>query len=88
MNYTKVQLERVCPKRHGVRLFWARATRLWKGYLRIASAIAGVIGGAMLVLQYFVVLPIFALFAKRAARREGEGFAPRTKHPSLTGQYG
>src|SRR5439155_19048946 len=33
MNYTHAQLKRVCPKEHGAKLFWARATRLWKGYL-------------------------------------------------------
>jgi hypothetical protein len=88
MNYTRVQLERVCPKRYGLQLFWARASRLWKGYLRIATAIAGVLGGALLVLQYFLVLPIFAVLAKRAASREPEGFAERAKRASFVGQHG
>ena len=70
MNYTLAQLKRVSPKKHGLRLWWARLTRLWKGYLRIASALASVMGGVVLAVQYFVVLPVFALFAKRAAKRE------------------
>lgn len=88
MNYTRAQLERVCPKRYGVKLFWARATRLWKGYLRIATALAGVLGTLLLLAQYFVLLPVFALLARRAARREPVGFVTRSpKIPSLTGQY-
>lgn len=53
MNYTLAQLKRVEPKKHGVRLWWARLTRLWKGYLRIASAVANVMGGIVLAVQYF-----------------------------------
>src|SRR6185312_5760840 len=34
MNYTYAQLKRIAPQRHGARLWWARLTRLWKGYLR------------------------------------------------------
>jgi rubrerythrin len=76
MNYTYAQLKRVSPKRHGWHLFWARLTRLWKGYLRIATAIANVLSGILLAVQYFVVLPIFALVAKRSARRELPGWVP------------
>ena len=88
MNYTEAQLQRVCPRHHGRKLFLARASRLWKGYLRIATFLAGLMGGAMLVVQYFALLPFFALLAKRAARREPVGFVPRPpKAPSLESQY-
>jgi len=70
MNYTRKQLERVSPRRHGLRLWGARAHRLWKVYLRFAAAFASVMGGLILAVQYFVLLPVFAWAAKRAARRE------------------
>ena len=74
MNYTLTQLVRVSPERSGTRLWRARLTRLWKAYLRVASAVAGLIGGAILTIQFFVVLPLFAWLAKRAARREKPGW--------------
>ena len=74
MNYTLAQLTRVAPQRHGLFLWKARLSRLWKAYLRAASAIAGVMGTVMLTLQYFILLPPFALLAKRAARREPQGW--------------
>jgi hypothetical protein len=89
MNYTYAQLRRVSPKRHGVQLLWARLSRLWKGYLRIATAIANVMGGIILTVQYFTILGVFALFAKRSARRldQTNGFvAPRPTSP-LNSQY-
>jgi hypothetical protein len=89
MNYTHSQLQRVCPTGYKKRLFWARATRLWKGYLRIATALASLLGGVLLLLQYFLLLPVFAWLAKRAARRERIGFVARSpKATSLAGQYG
>ncbi|MET0591455.1 MAG: ferritin-like domain-containing protein [Polyangiaceae bacterium] len=88
MNYTKRELVRISPKKHGWSLFSARAHRLWKAYLRLATALAGVLGGLLLVVQYFIVLPLFALLAKRAAQREPEGWVlRRQKHPSLASQY-
>lgn len=90
MNYTLSQLKRVEPKKHGVRLWWARLTRLWKGYLRIASAVANVMGGVVLAVQYFVILPVFALLAKRAAKKELTGWNPARALPpekSLRSQY-
>jgi hypothetical protein len=89
MNYTYAQLKRVSPRHHGLRLWGARLSRLWKGYLRIAAAIANVMGGVFLTLQYFIVLPIFALFAKRVARREAVGWkdARRIGPSSLRSQY-
>ncbi|HEV8435392.1 MAG TPA: ferritin-like domain-containing protein [Thermoanaerobaculia bacterium] len=89
MNYTLTQLARVSPERHRIRLWRARLSRLWKAYLRIASGIAGVIGGAILTVQYFVVLPPFAWLAKRAARRERAGWsaiAPE-RNNVMTRQY-
>ena len=88
MNYTRKQLERVSPRRHGVRLWWARLHRLWKVYLRFAAAFASVMGGVILAVQYFVVLPVFALAAKRQARKEPRGWVDgRGKTHTLTGQY-
>jgi rubrerythrin len=88
MSYTLAQLKRVAPRTYGARLWWARLTRLWKGYLRVASAVANVMGGVVLALQYFVVLPLFALLAKRSAKRAPAGWveASRTK-PNLESQY-
>jgi len=89
MNYTEVQLRRISPKNRGKRLFFARATRLWRGYLRVAMLLAGLVAGIVLVVQYFVVLPFFALVAKRAARREPVGFVSRSpKLASFGSQYG
>lgn len=89
MNYTLSQLKRVEPKKAGWRLWWARLTRLWKGYLRIASAIANVMGGIVLAVQYFVILPIFAFLAKRSAKKELPGWAPARDggERSLRSQY-
>jgi hypothetical protein len=89
MNYTHAQLKRVSPKHHGLRLWGARLSRLWKGYLRIAAAIANAIGSVVLTVQYFLVLPIFALMAKRSAKKELPGWADAraaTPH-SLRSQY-
>ena len=89
MNYTLVQLARVSPQDHRRRLWRARLSRLWKAYLRVATAIAGIFGGALLTIQYFVLLPPFAWFAKRAARREAQGWtAVRPEaNDSLTRQF-
>ena len=45
-----------------------------EGLLRIATAVAGVIGGLVLLLQYFVHSAAFCWLAKRAARKESLGF--------------
>jgi len=89
MNYTLAQLTRVAPQNHGTVLWKARLGRLWKAYLRLMSAIAGVMGAVMLTLQYFVLLPPFAFFAKRAERREPRGWTavPQDRDQSLTSQY-
>ena len=90
MTYTRTQLERVAPGRHRRHLWLARAARLWKGYLRAAAAVAGLLGAVVLLAQYFLVLPIFALAAKRAARRERPGWSVperRDGPAALEGQY-
>lgn len=89
MNYTLVQLTRVAPERHGLLLWKARLGRLWKAYLRIMSAVAGLMGTVILTLQYFILLPPFALLAKRAARREPPGWVPVRPEQarSLKSQY-
>lgn len=90
MRYTRTQLERIAPERHRRALWLARATRLWKGYLRIATAVAGWLGTVVLLAQYFLVLPLFALAAKRAARRERPGWSEpqrRAQPTALERQY-
>src|SRR5262249_5196353 len=89
MNYTLTQLTRVEPERHKRYLWRARFSRLWKAYLRLAMSLAGILGWILLTIQYFVLLPIFAWLAKRAARREHSGWttvAPEWNN-SLNRQY-
>lgn len=88
MNYTLAQLRRVVPRNHSWLLWKGRLGRLWKGYLRLAGGIAGLLGGVVLNVQYFVLLPPFALLARRG-RQDGEGWsaiAPE-RNGALTGQY-
>jgi rubrerythrin len=87
MNYTRKQLARLAPRKQGLRLWQARAGRLWKAYLRFASALASVLGTLMLGIQYFVLLPPFAILAKRAARREQPGFRVSRAPTPLQRQY-
>jgi rubrerythrin len=89
MNYTYTQLTRVLPQAYRRQVWQARASRLWKRYLRVAAAVASVAGGAILLLQYFVLLPPFAWLAKRAERREPPGWIPisRDRDESPTSQY-
>jgi len=89
MNYTLVQLARIAPQHQRSRLWRARLSRMWKVYLRLAAGLAGVIGGALLTIQYFVILPPFAWLARRAARREPAGWTPIVpeRRGSLTRQY-
>ncbi len=90
MGYTRFQLGRIVPGHPRRHLWVARASRLWKGYLRAATALAGLVGGLVLVLQYFIVLPVFALLAKRAARRERPGWSEpirREGRAALESQY-
>jgi hypothetical protein len=89
MSYTLTHLVRVAPERHRRHLWRARLSRLWKGYLRLATALAGAVGTLILSIQYFIVLPPFAWLAKRAARRELPGWSPIAleRNGSLRRQY-
>jgi rubrerythrin len=87
MSYTRSQLARIAPKKQGLRLWQSRAGRVWKAYLRLATAIASVLGTLLLTVQYFVVLPLFAFLAKRSARSEPDGFAPPRARNDLKSQY-
>jgi rubrerythrin len=88
MTYTRHELGRVSPRRQGWLLWKARLGRLWKGYLRIAVGFAGMMGAVILTLQYFILLPLFAWGAKRAAKREPEGWTMvASKSRDLKAQY-
>jgi hypothetical protein len=76
MNYTYTQLTRILPGSYRRQVWQARASRLWKRYVRVAAAAADVMGSTILTLMYFVVLAPFAWPAKRAARREPDGWTP------------
>ena len=76
MNYTYTQLARVAPQSYRRQVWRARASRLWKRYLRLGAGVANVIGTGVLTIFYFVLLPPFAWFAKRAERREQPGWTP------------
>jgi len=89
MNYTYTQLARVMPRAHRGQIWRARGSRLWKRYLRVAAAIANVLGTTMITLVYFIVLPPFAWAARRSARREPSGWLPieRRRADSPNSQY-
>jgi hypothetical protein len=89
MNYTLVQLARISPEQHRRHVWRARASRLWKAYLRLGSALAGAVATMLLTIQYFILVPPFAWLAKRAARREPVGWiriSPQ-RNNSLNRQY-
>ena len=81
MNYTYTQLTRISPQAYRRHVWHARAKRLWNRYLRVAATLAGVIGGAVLTVMYFVLLPPFAWLARRSARREPIGWIPISRAP-------
>jgi len=89
MHYTYTQLTRIAPQAYRRHVWHARAKRLWNRYLRVAAALAGLIGDVMLTAMYFVLLPPFAWLAKRAARREPTGWVPirRDRDISARSQY-
>jgi hypothetical protein len=89
MNYTLLQLVRVSPQRHRLLLWRARLSRLWKGYLRLALGLAGIISGLILTILYFTLLVPFGYLAKRAARQEPTGWSPVSpdRNASLHRQY-
>jgi hypothetical protein len=76
MNYTYTQLTRISPASYRRHVWRARANRLWKRYLRFAAAVAGLAGTAILMLQYFILIPPFAWLAKRAEKRDPAGWVP------------
>jgi hypothetical protein len=89
MNYTYTQLARISPGSYRRRLWRARASRLWKRYLRVAAACAAMLGTAILTVQYFILLPPFAWLAKRAERRQRAGWTPirSDRRDALRRQY-
>jgi rubrerythrin len=87
MTYTHQQLTRVAPRKWSTRLWKARLGRLWKAYLRLAAAVAGLLGTLILLLQYALLLPPFAFLSKRNARREPQGWFPARPATSLRSQY-
>ena len=87
MNYTYTQLARVSPRAWRRQIWSARASRLWKRYLRLAGALGMAIGSLLLVLQYFIVLPLFAWLARRAERREPVGWSPSRRPTAQTSPY-
>jgi rubrerythrin len=87
MTYTRKQLARLSPRKQGLRLWQARGGRLWKAYLRVATTLAALMGTVMLAIQYFLILPPFAVLAKRSARREPEGFSRSRVATALKSQY-
>jgi rubrerythrin len=89
MNYTYTQLARMSPASYKRHVWRARASRLWKRYLRVAAAVAGVFGAVSLTVVYFVVLPPFAWLARRAEKREPHGWIPISgdRRDSPTSQY-
>jgi hypothetical protein len=87
MSYTHQQLTRVAPRKWSAVLWKARLGRLWKTYLRIAAAVAGLLGTLILLVQYALFLPPFALLARRHARREPQGWFPARSPAPLRSQY-
>jgi rubrerythrin len=74
MRYSRVELERVSGGNERADLWKARLRRVWKAYLRLAMGLANIISTVLLTLQYFILLPPFALFAKFAAVRDQPGW--------------
>ena len=77
MRYSLAELDRIAPHRRRRLLWWTRLRRLWKAYLRLATALAGLFAGVILTLQYYLLLPPFAFVARRGARREKAGWVTR-----------
>lgn len=86
-NYSYAQLRRIAPGRQTWHILFARLTRLWKAYLRLAAAVASVMGAVVLTVQYFVLLPLFALAAKRSGSRESAGWIASRPAGALRSQY-
>jgi hypothetical protein len=85
MNYTRTQLVRIAPRSHRRRIWWARANRLWQRFARSTALLGALVAATGLTIIYFVILPPFAWLARRAARREPDGWAPcRRERPDRT----
>jgi len=88
MNYSYAQLGRLSPQGSRRHIWWARGSRLWKRYLRLAGGVASVFSRISLTMVYFVILPPFAWAAKRAARRQAPGWTRVPTGPERpTSQY-
>jgi len=89
MNYTYTQLARVSPQSYRQQVWRARASRLWKRYLRVAVTVADLVGTLSLTIMYFALVPPFAWLAKRAEQREPPGWKPIAgdRGESGTSQY-
>jgi rubrerythrin len=74
MNYSLAELNRVSPGNGRGALWKARLRRVWRSYLRLAAGLANIISTVLLVIQYFILIPPFALAAKLSARREKRGW--------------
>jgi len=74
MAYSLRELNRIAPN-HSRRVLWrARARRLWRAYLRLASGVANGLSTVLLLAQYFTLIPPFALAAKLSEAREKRGW--------------
>jgi len=76
MNYTYTQLARISPRSYRRQVWLARGSRLWRRVVRLAAGVGALMGTVFLTLLYFVLMPPFAWLARRAAKREPEGWAP------------
>lgn len=74
MAYSLRELERIAGNRSRGVLWRSRLRRLWRAYLRLASGLANLFSTALLLLQYFILIPPFALAAKLSMAREKAGW--------------
>lgn len=74
MRYSFAELQRLAGPTSRSAIWKARLRRLWQAYLRLAMAFADLISTGLLIIQYFVLLPPFALMARRVAAREPQGW--------------
>ncbi len=77
MSYSLAELERIAPSTSRRALWKARLRRVWRSYLRLAMGLADVISTVLLLLQYFILIPPFAVAAKLSARRDKRGWQSR-----------
>ncbi len=78
MSYSRRQLERVSPHRHGLKLWAARLHRIWKAYLRAAARVAGVMGTCdHRAFKYVFLLPHGSLWLRNEPS-DGASWRTRT----------